>query len=226
MKTCKSFLIIGFLSLIALAACKSEDDYHEKMRLISKSIEDHPQRSEDWLRLIEYSKSNDLWERIYAYQFLVALAPNQIGSRRVELIAIFKRGLLDADYGVKKLAAQGTQAIGPEGVNSNFLELLSILKPKNEDDLTWLTAESLGETNDPDKAALAFDALMDAARKPNFNYPREAPQLKIIALKAALKLARNGLIEDTASYFSDQMTESDPMIRELIDEYKKELKNH
>lgn len=223
MKARKIFSVIGFL---ALAACKSENDHYEKMRLISKSIEDHPQRSEDWLRLIEFSKSNALWERIYAYQFLVDLAPNQIGSRRVELIAIFKRGLLDVDYGVKKLAVQGAQAIGPEGVNSNLLELLSILKLKNEDDLTWLAAESLGETDDPDKAALVFDALMDVARKPSFNHPREAPQLKIIALKAALKLARNGLIENAVSRFSDQMTESDPVIKELIDEYGKECKNY
>lgn len=197
-------IIAAHVMLFCFVSCDMGGDYYEEMRRTAEAVEASPEDVKSWSKLLDSANSEIFWKRHFAWQFLVVLAPNQCESRKLILENLFKSGLYEADQGIRKLSVQGIRALGEQTIQECLPELIDLFRLKPENDTTWMIAKMFGTVRDPEKVNMAFDVLLEAVITPApEEYPKNAPQLRRIALAAATDLGKLEVIEDVEAQFEN-----------------------
>jgi hypothetical protein len=203
-----AFIIAG------LCSCGEDNASYEKIRKLETDVIQNQIDEKSWESLLGFARGGRYWDRIYALGAIQNLAPGLNGERQSEAIDIFRKGLLDSDQIVRCACVQGIQEMGADASHASVHELVAIVRKGNEDDVTWFSAEALGEVTNPDDKQKVFEVLLEAAKKPSANPGiRGEPQLKLFALDAAEKLATGGGIEYPLQHLETLNREGDEDVR-------------
>jgi hypothetical protein len=195
----KSFWHLTIAACVIIASCEkkngNENSYPGRMRELADAFQANPKDLAPLHRLEQYTTDSDYWNRSYAYGQLGSLAMRNVGGCQPELIPYFEKALNDPDHGIRQAGIQAISDIGSPAVQKACAVIIRVIYQANEDYVTWLCAQSLGELQDKDKLSEALDALFAAARAvPPAGTPEQAPQLRYYALDSIEKLgSRNKL---------------------------------
>ncbi len=213
--------------LVTVSACNANNEYYARMKGLAENVRGDPGDDESWNQLVAYATSSDRWNREYAHQFLMSLIgdPSINDARKKQLIHLFREGLSAQDHSIRRHCADAIQRIGSEAVNESAKDLIKIVMEGKNDDVSWFSAQALGNIGGGPVAEKAFSALLATiGDPPPPETPKGAPQLRRYALDAAQKIAINGYVKDPVERLKKLLNEEDSVFASRIKESIKEIR--
>ena len=178
------------LFLVSSMACSQKNAHYEQMKDLADKARSPSTESPNALsKLMDFSRSENYWDRYYALVFLGQLALVSNSDTQKQIIPIIISTLDDKDQAVRRSAVCVIRDVGTNAVDQAIPKLLQFVRSGDEIDVSWFATEALGKSQDSryqnEVVSTLFSALDQA---PSVELPASAPQIRYYALSALAEI--------------------------------------